>query len=74
MALVYLFCLESPIFCFGFFFFFAVLASCVLCGWISMQVLCVGFALNIQTLISSIWVCSAMENAKIKCSALSTSL
>lgn len=67
VALVYLFCLESPIF-FSF-FFFSVQAFSLLYCWINTRVLCVGFVLNIQTLISRIWVCSAVGNAKIRCSA-----
>lgn len=65
MALVCLFCLESPIL---FYFFLAVQAFCLLHRWMSTQVLWAGFVLNSRTLTSRIWLCPAAGNAKTGCS------
>lgn len=59
---MHLFLLESPTFS------FAVEVFGLFCYWISTCVLCVGFVLNIQTLISRIWVCFAVGNAEMRCS------
>lgn len=58
---MHFFLLESTI-------FFAVEAFSLHRYWISTCVLCVGFVLNIQTLISRIWVCFAVGNAEMRCS------